>query len=1003
MKRNDTQPGSSSTRSRPRPIDLAQAPLPTRDPQRQKRQSVRLRPSELLDNAEPPSPLNGSSLYSVPASTAAGKMSLFHLFSRPKVERARGHAEKGLDAPAVTRKAGNGLKSSASTPNLALRAQHDLDAPPTPTVSPAFAPGAKPASRLKFKEPSKPAARERKPGSFDPPPLFQAYPQSMKDGMLELSLLSAETVQQKSKSRRAGGLPADLKAEAAAEDTSSLDTKRSTMAHLKHVASGSVTHVELPRKIFVLITSGYLLQYSDTGPSDRLPERMLHLGKESAAFACDLVPGKHYVLQVSQAVDEDGIVVINSGSLLSKLGIRTAAAKRMTSTFLLVMPDAREMGSWMTAIRKEIEARGGTRMEVNASAEPQPPSEVVDLRKTPSQSHRYKVQRDPSMGAPVTPPTEAPPPMPTPSPKREHDKSDTATIDGIEMEASKLTDSEPQPRSRTRSPSDAPSASSSTALSVDQQQLDNLRSSGSNKRFSKASQAPTVATTVTTSRANSLTGSPPSDSLGTASLDPVQESPAKPSYRMLASYSTRRRSAAPSGVVKDSQLLPGIDTSPHKFKATTTEHATESPVVGHNLLAHATAPSPQPSKRLSLARSEPNLHAAGVVREKHDSKVPLPPLPQDPEKERPESFVGDLPPPSTWQSTRVASRRTSMLQSASAMTAQAQGSPTRTLTSSTSSSPSQVTQPAPETSRPKRMSTFSIPLKINPSTPNSQPISTRSRRRSSAHDPDPPGETPVVHALTATVEPSRRASVAHTTMTAHGLQKSPSQRLSLFPAQSPSPPAATTTPSPRSSADQTPPAAANARTLRRPTSMQVRSDHAPFLSSMRNSTNGPPAVRNFAAPTAPIRGLKPSRSASNVPALAAAPTPPISIDALKDLDFGLPPPRDEADDKAMPLQPLTASRAQSPLPPPSRAGSRLSVPRGVKTRSSLPELDLGIPVVGLGPPAPPPSAPLPQPPTQSRPGSRLGASRPSSPAPAANGSPKGGGIDAIAGLGIRVS
>lgn len=1002
MKRHDTRHRSSNLRSRPQPTHLAEDQSPGCESDRSKQLSWRPRSPETLDNAKPPSPLKDASTKSVPAvQPAAAKMSLFNIFSRPKVERARGHTERGLDAPIPAKKTRSGLKASASTPNLALKAQSDAPEPPRPTAPPPPVPSAKNAQKLKFKEPVKPSIRERKPGSFDPPPLFQAYPQSMKDGMLELSMLSAETVQQKSKSRNAGGGLGDGKAEISADDTASMDTKRSTMMHLKHVANGSVTHVELPKKIFVLVTAGYLFQYSETGPSDRLPERMLHLGKDSAAFACDLVPGKHYVLQVSQAVDRDGIVVINSGSLLSKLGIRTAAAKRMTSNFLLVMPDAREMESWMTAIRREIEAMGGTKMQLYDTPRVRATlSDSVDLRKTPSQSHRYKVQRDPIMVTPVATPMEIPTPVLNIPAKPEPDVSDTATIDGIEIEASKLTEEEPQPRARTRSPSDAPSVSSSVAASVDQQHLDDLRSSGSNKRFSKASQAPTVATTVSNSRANSLTGSPPSEKQPGSGLDAVQENMPQPSYRMLASYTSRRRSAAPANVLKDAQSLPRIDTSPPKAKALAAEQVAESPIVGHMHAQQITAPSPQPPKRLSVARSEPNLHSTVASHEKHDSKLPLPPLPQQSEKDRPESFIGELPSTSTWSSNRAASRRTSLLYSASAMTAQAQGSPTRN-TKLSGNSPSQLVKPAQETTRSKRMSTLTIPLKINPSTPHAQPVSSSNRRRSSAHDPDPPGDTPVVHALTATVEPNRRASVAHTTMTANGIQKSPSQRLSLFPTPLVSPSAAptpTSSPSPTQLSTPQSQTQATAKTLRRPTSMQVSSDRAPFLSSVRNSTNGPPAVRNFTAPTAPIRGLKPSRSASNVAALGHSHGS--STDAFKGLDFGLPPPNED-DDKPMPL-PIagTAPTSQSPLPP-IRSSSRFSVQRAVKSRSSLPELDLGIPVVGLGPPAPPPSAPLPPPPTQSRPGSRLGSSRPSSPAPA-NGSPSAG-IDAIAGLGIRVS
>ncbi|EON63650.1 hypothetical protein W97_02878 [Coniosporium apollinis CBS 100218] len=43
--------------------------------------------------------------------------------------------------------------------------------------------------------------------------------------------------------------------------------------------------VDLPTKLYILVTSGCLLQYAGEGPSDRLPEKILQLGKDSAAFA----------------------------------------------------------------------------------------------------------------------------------------------------------------------------------------------------------------------------------------------------------------------------------------------------------------------------------------------------------------------------------------------------------------------------------------------------------------------------------------------------------------------------------------------------------------------------------------------------------------------------------------------------------------------------------------------------------------------------------------------
>lgn len=1020
-----------------------------------RRKSLRVRPTEYLENAEPLSPLNLSPIFAPPPSSS--KMSLFHLFSRPKVERQRGYAEKGVDVSQhqPTKHA------AASTPNLVVHVQ-----PPAnnelrvPTPMSLQSNRSKSPAKVTFKEPVPRDPAERRHGIFEPPPLFQAYPQSMKDGLLEVSDLSPEAVLHKTKGKKS---KADT--DGAGEDALSYKTKKSAKSSFRHVGNGASVNVDLPRKIFVLVTSGYLLQYAESGPSDRLPEKMLHLGKESAAFACDLLPGKHYVLQVSQAVDQEGVVIASSSSIFSKLGIRSAAAKRMTSGFLLVMPSAKEMESWMSALRQEIEYLGGKRSRPDTVVRSKTGETGTDLKKTPSQSHRYQVKRNPAkvtnvtspkrstaMASPtqamfslqsptlstfmVPSPTLSPLPMPSlsKSPKIEEEKeddSDTATIDGIEMEASKLDEEGPQASPRKRTTSDAPSMSSSAVVSVEHQQLNNVRNSFSTTRTSHTSQAGTVVTTGGTSRTNSLVGSPPSPVVGGLEAARDNVAPLKPQYRPMASagYSVnRRRSAVPLPTPRDGQTLPTLNTSPAKPRQSV---ISESPVAGQQF------PSPpktnSPPSRLTAAQSEPNLKAVNNTKEKHDSKVPMPPPIPAEDRERPESFVGDLPPPSTWSSTRLPTRRTSLMQ-----TSPVQISPIPT-------PPTQTEAPrAPELNKPKRMS-FSMPLKINPSLPNNVSPPVNNRRRSqlgTLGTPDAAGEQPVVHTLTAKVDSSRRISVSQYSsspsipspipemsstkrLSIADYQSSPSlltpdgqiampkrssisqypstsslanttgrersssgARLSLFPNQFSMPTSMPPEPPKRSSSAmaQTTNVQPNAKTLRRPTSMQVRSDHAPFLQSIRNST-GPLDGR-----AVPIRGMKPSRSATNVAALAQqSPSLAAPSNSFHGLRFDTPTLSEE-EDKATPLP----ERAISPLPP-SRPGSRSGSRKGLKTRSSLPELDLGIPVVGLGPPAPPPSAPLPAPPPPP-------ASRTTSPTPIDGSNVNfSAGIDAVAGLGIRVS
>ncbi|KAK3721732.1 hypothetical protein LTR37_002897 [Vermiconidia calcicola] len=1012
MEPDETKPNPSST------LSILEAPADwplksstsTFEEKIEDRKPLWIRQPPYFENAEPPSPLNPSP-QSAPLPKTS-RMSLFNLFSKPKVERQRGYAEQGLDAPTRTLPT---KQFSQSNPNLVAQAH-------APSVLSLQTAPTRVASRWKSREPAKPPSQERKNASFDPPPLFQAYPQSMKEGTLEVSTMTVDSLRQKSKHKRGALTGVDLTA------------GDGTRSAIKHGTNGSGAHVELHRKVFVLVTSGYLLQYAENGPSDRIPERMLHLGKDSAAFACDLVPGQHYVLQVSQAVDQDGVLIASSGSLLSKLGLRSAASKRTTSSFLLVMESAGQMDSWMMAIRREIDNVGGSRMRPDLST-PITANNSNDTVDSPSQSHRFDVRRDPSKVSLVTSPVESPslPAFPVPSPGRspaleaKESDDDTATIDGIEIEASKLEESSRRNSPvRKRAPSDSPSITSSAAVSVEQHQLNNLRSSVSDStRTSRTSQVGTVASPVATSRASSIAGSPPSEQ----PLDAMAEAPREnavplksTTYRPMASHSmSRRRSGVPLPTPKEGQTLSTIvthDTSPKKPRWSA---IAESPVAGNNAMLSIKT---SPKKSLTSARSAPNLHTASSKKAKHDSKMPdPPPVPSKAsaaDSERPNSLVGDLPSPSLsmWSSSRAPSRRSSVMQPLAA-----QASPSRQLI---------IHQAEPN--RGKRIS-FSMPLKVNPSGVHSPTISGNNRRTSTLNDPDAASETPAVHTLTAKVDSSKRISTSqvhsnpaspNATSTERSRTLSPpptlsylpgqyqipsgispalskrssttspslgagstisraasaSPRLSFLPSQYQIPTGISPVPPKRSSSATSPTFAqsqsqANGRALKRPTSMQVRSDHAPFLSSVRTSQSGPIDAR-----ATPIRGMKPSRSATNVAALARDPPPEV----FKSHSFGTPRLSEE-DDRATPLP----DRALSPLP--SRPGSRASGRRSVRGRSSLPELDLGLPVVGLGPPAPPPSAPLPLLPT---------GSRPSSPTPSVMYNTNAG-IESVAGLGIRVS
>ena len=126
------------------------------------------------------------------------------------------------------------------------------------------------------------------------------------------------------------------------------------------------------KRIFVLLIAGYLLQYAKSGSSDRLPEKVLKLGRDSAAFVSDLVPGRPFVLQVSQSVDRESTELVlppqQSRSFLSRIGFgRSSVSKRAANTMLVVFDNADEMETWMMTIRKEIDKLDGGRASKRTS------------------------------------------------------------------------------------------------------------------------------------------------------------------------------------------------------------------------------------------------------------------------------------------------------------------------------------------------------------------------------------------------------------------------------------------------------------------------------------------------------------------------------------------------------------------------------------------------------------------------------------------------------------
>jgi len=243
---------------------------------------------------------------------------------------------------------------------------------------------AKPVSKANVKSPS-----ARTPTVWDPPPLFQAYPQSIKHAQLSASTISTDAILRMHNHKRKNSL---TEPSATLGEDATKSGEKSKSKH-KRQLSGSLSKAEWTQKIFVLVTSGYLLQYAGDGSFDRLPEKIMQLGKDSVAFVSDVIPGKHWVLQVSQSMDTDGTPIPDTRSLLSRLTFRGGADYRRSATsMLLVLDCVEDMESWLGVFRREIELLGGKKHIPDITRQ-KSTKQTPKLVKQPS--HRFLVAKDP--------------------------------------------------------------------------------------------------------------------------------------------------------------------------------------------------------------------------------------------------------------------------------------------------------------------------------------------------------------------------------------------------------------------------------------------------------------------------------------------------------------------------------------------------------------------------------------------------------------------------------
>ncbi|KAH8912803.1 hypothetical protein BR93DRAFT_871343, partial [Coniochaeta sp. PMI_546] len=353
-----------------------------------------------------------------------------------------------------------------------------------------------------------PSPKSSQRAAWDPPPLFQAYPQAIRHVQLPACTLSAEAIIRlygpKGSSSLRDGFAATV-----AEDATGDKTEKTKKRHRRNTSASSFKG-DWTTKIYVLVTSGYLLQYAGEGSFDRLPEKMLHLGKDSAAFASDVIPGRHWVLQVSSVMAADGATATHSSSIFSRLPFR-GPEKKQTSDFLMVFESAEDMESWIVILRREIEALGGKK-SLSETGKPKIDDKILHLKAQPSQ--RTLVVRDPDRFSKVLPQG-----IPW-------DHPGTLADPGIRLSAAESDIARDQSFDDT---------STASGVSQDGRQLDGLRDSTHRLSYISSGQR-----TVVTSTGSSPACSPVRDSFGSQ----LEDSPGTDSLHEGQSWPRPRPNAS---------------------------------------------------------------------------------------------------------------------------------------------------------------------------------------------------------------------------------------------------------------------------------------------------------------------------------------------------------------------------------------------------------------------------------------------------------------------------
>ncbi|KAI9789188.1 MAG: hypothetical protein M1816_006322 [Peltula sp. TS41687] len=298
---------------------------------------------------------------------------------------------------------------------------------------------------------------------WDPPPLFEAYPQAVKHAYLPVPTLPIEEIlrrhQYECYSRTKQEIITGSATASFINDDAPPSPEKARLEQALFISKSEWTH-----KIFVLVKSGQLLQYAAKGSYDRRPEKVLPLEKNSAVFASDAIPGKPWVLQVSHRSDAADFGATETGSsLFRKLSLKgSPPTRKPVGNLLLILYGADEMECWISTIRKQIEDLGGNPAATEARVREQI-AEVHGVSSRPSidssltlmDSERISNLNGLGLYSPGI------------SDHGRHNKPPRPSYESHTPEPA-------EPRSFFRPPSDAGSASTGTH-SDDQTQLDRLR------------------------------------------------------------------------------------------------------------------------------------------------------------------------------------------------------------------------------------------------------------------------------------------------------------------------------------------------------------------------------------------------------------------------------------------------------------------------------------------------------------------------------------------------